>query len=68
MEAEEHNIATCIGCGCDDYHACYDETEDQPCSWIRLDRSAGLGVCSVCPDDVTRWDVGDRSIAVPVEQ
>lgn len=63
---ERVNIATCIGCGCDDLHACWDEEAGHPCSWIRLDRNAGLGVCSGCPDHATRWDEGDRAIAVPI--
>ena len=67
MIYDEQKIAQCIGCGCDDNHACYDEIADNPCHWVRLDRSAGLGVCSACPDDVPRWDAGDRTIAVPVE-
>jgi hypothetical protein len=50
----------CIGCGCDDYHACVDALE-QPCSWVRVDPAAGLGVCSACPKaDVARWDRGNR--------
>ena len=58
-------IATCIGCGCDDYHACGNEDTGRPCSWLRLDRGAGLGVCSECINDIDRWDAGDREIAVP---
>lgn len=38
-------VATCIGCGCDDYHACWDEEARQPCSWLRLDRNQGQGSC-----------------------
>jgi hypothetical protein len=60
-------VATCIGCGCDDLHACWDDETNGPCSWVRVDRRAGLGVCSVCPGHVERWDRGDRKIAVPVE-
>lgn len=40
-------IATCIGCGCDDDHAC-----DLGCSWLVVDRGVGLGVCSECS---SRW-------------
>lgn len=64
---DEYEVATCIGCGCDDNHACWDEAAGNPCGWIRLDRSVGLGVCSCCLDHVARWDSGDREIAVPVE-
>lgn len=57
------NIATCIGCGCDDYHACYDPNTGQGCSWVKVDRESGLGVCSVCLEHVERWDNGDRTIS-----
>lgn len=63
-----NRIATCIGCGCDDNHACVDGLESA-CWWVRLDREEGLGVCSACPSEhVEAWDRGDRtSRAVPVE-
>lgn len=52
----------CIGCGCDDRHACQDEF-GEPCGWLRIDRETGVGVCSECPDTVALWDrmvrVGD---------
>lgn len=51
--------AVCIGCGCDDYHACTDAL-DEPCHWLAVDYRAGVGVCSCCPDDVKRWRAGDR--------
>ncbi len=59
-------IAHCIECGCHDAAACWDEAVNQPCSWIRLNARAGLGVCSACPDAARRWDAGDRSVAVPL--
>ena len=59
-------IAHCIGCGCHDYAACHDEATDGPCSWLAVDYQAKLGVCSACPDDLPRWNVGDREVAVPV--
>jgi len=58
-------LATCIGCACDDDHACVTQREDGEwgCHWVRLDRDAGLGVCSACPgSDVARWDAGERRI------
>ncbi|MCO2275018.1 hypothetical protein FA378_10960 [Pseudomonas aeruginosa] len=61
------NVARCIGCGCDDYHACWDEIAGQPCGWLRVDRGRGLGVCSICPEHTERWDAGDTSLDVPVE-
>lgn len=55
-------MAVCIGCACDDNHACIDGL-DEPCHWVRLDRETGLGVCSACPgSDVSRWDAGDRDV------
>lgn len=54
-------LATCIGCGCDDNHACAGDGLDSGCYWVRVDRRAGLGVCSACPEtEVKRWDSGDR--------
>ena len=35
----------CIGCGCDDNHACAGS-----CSWLMVDRATGRGVCSQCPE------------------
>ncbi len=63
----EESISVCIECGCDDLHACYDEVEQDACHWVRLDTSAGQGVCSACREHAERWDAGDREIAVPVE-
>jgi len=59
MKHESQAIATCVGCGCDDYHACVDEASFQPCSWLRLDRESLRGVCSQCQQYVARWDNGD---------
>lgn len=81
------NIAVCIGCGCDDLHACVRDVqlddlvepnfEDgflveiprkvatvEACHWLRVDRDAGLGVCSACPGSVERWDAGERDLVV----
>lgn len=52
------SIANCIGCGCNDVHAC-----DGGCSWLRVDRVAGLGVCSECPDFVAGFDAGKRKLS-----
>lgn len=57
------NICECIGCGCDDNHACVDSRK-KPCSWLRVSRQSGVGVCSMCPEAVKRWDAGERSIAI----
>ncbi len=51
-------VAVCIGCGCDDMHAC-----EEGCWWLRVDREVQLGVCSSCATHVSRWDAGDRSLS-----
>lgn len=53
------SIATCIGCGCDDLHACDDISG--ACYWLVVDYVAGKGVCSCCKDHLARWKNGDRS-------
>ena len=57
-------LASCIGCGCDDLHACVDDLG--PCSWIVVDRDAGRGVCSCCESHMERWNAGDRSVLMLV--
>lgn len=52
-------LVTCIGCGCDDDNACA-TVAGELCSWLRVDRDAG--VCSQCPDEVARFDAGDRTM------
>jgi hypothetical protein len=47
-------IATCVGCGCDDMHACRPEG----CAWLRVDYQAGTGVCTSCPERVADFDRG----------
>ncbi|WP_080446723.1 hypothetical protein [Burkholderia ubonensis] len=60
-------VAVCIGCGCDDFHACWDDANESPCFWERVDCGAGLGVCSACAECVGAWDAGDRAVRVPVD-
>jgi len=61
-------LAVCIGCGCDDHHACYDHKRDAGCYWLRVDYVEGKGVCSECVEHVEHWDRGDRvSHAEPAE-
>lgn len=50
------NISICIGCGCDDNHAC-----DEGCYWLRVDLRENKGVCSACEAHVEAWDRGDRT-------
>lgn len=54
-------VSVCIGCGCDDLHACEDDFGD-PCFWLELDRDAGVGVCSECPGSLGRWDRAERDV------
>lgn len=51
----EGKLAVCIGCGCDDDHACRGG-----CSWLRVDYAAGVGVCSKCEEHAARFDAGER--------
>lgn len=53
-------IASCIGCGCDDFHAC-PVGDERGCHWLRVDYEEGLGVCSACPEFEAQWDAGDRT-------
>ena len=53
-------LASCIGCGRDNLHACVDDLG--PCSWIVVDR----GVCSCCEAHMERWNAGDRSVLMLV--
>lgn len=49
-------LASCIGCGCDDDHAC-----ERGCYWIRVDYRERIGVCSECVEHAEAWDLGDRT-------
>lgn len=60
--AKPEPMTFCIGCGCDDFHACVDVDNGGPCSWIRKDADAPHGVCSCCSDALKRWDAGDRRV------
>ena len=55
-EKKMHDVSCCIGCGC-----------DGGCSWIRLDRKAGLGVCSECEHRASDWDNGKRCLSQEAE-
>ena len=50
VDAENTHLkeATCVGCGCTDGHACLDKNS-KPCSWLKVNRETGMGVCSCCP-------------------
>jgi hypothetical protein len=59
--------ATCIGCGCTEDNACYDEAAEDACHWIRLEAKAAKGLCSCCSELEEAWDAGDREFRVPIE-
>ena len=49
--ASSSGEAFCIGCGCSDGHACVTPVtsgETSACSWLKVDRELGIGVCSSC--------------------
>lgn len=51
MTDKNEQVATCIGCGCDDLHAC-----TGGCGWLRVDRHGHRGICTNCAHLVPRWD------------
>ena len=55
-------LCVCIGCGCDDEHACEDVFGD-PCGWIQQSGSGKRGVCTQCPTYVTAWNKGERKLS-----
>lgn len=65
-EASLQSVSTCIGCGCTDKQACVDPETLVTCCWVRLERAAGVGVCSCCGEDLDRWDRGDREVLQPL--
>ncbi|MDP2398829.1 MAG: hypothetical protein Q8M53_10790 [Burkholderiales bacterium] len=60
--ARPQAIAFCIGCGCDDLHACIDPDAGGSCSW--LVKEGSVGVCSCCVEAMHRWNEGDRALKV----
>jgi len=61
----ESNPPVCIGCGCDDMHACVDDVTEQPCHWLAVDPIIARGVCSACPGEMARWERGDCELSQP---
>lgn len=54
------NLNVCIGCGCDEAHACTNQHSDTGCWWLRFSASDRTGVCSRCEDLVPLWNRGVR--------
>jgi hypothetical protein len=56
--------AICIGCGCDEIHACVIparcEAGAEVCWWMRFDAARKTGVCSACEDLRKGWDQGQH--------
>ena len=56
--AKPEPIRFCIGCGCDDFHACIDpDNGGGSCSWLIW--QLHHGVCSCCADAMPRWKAGE---------
>lgn len=53
----------CIGCGCDEQHACAMDHVGfyAGCWWLRFEAETRVGICSACDDLVSRWDDGERA-------
>jgi len=61
-------VSVCIGCGCDDEHACILEVGGfikEACYWLEVDRTLGRGVCSGCPRKLAAWRKGNRELSEP---
>jgi hypothetical protein len=56
-------IAICIGCGCDDMHACTNPSSGAPCWWLVVDRGLGRGVCCGCGRYLEQWNAGRRHLS-----
>lgn len=51
----ETQISQCLGCGCDEHHACQHFT-GEPCAWAWVNPLLGVGICSLCRDRVIWGD------------
>lgn len=49
-------MTTCIGCGCDDEHACQDPETGELCAWASIDtqgvtgKPKQFGICTQCAE------------------
>ena len=62
LEERLVTVCVCIGCGCDDNHACEDLFGD-PCSWLEQSTTNRRGVCSNCAAYLRRWQKGERNLS-----
>jgi len=60
-------LCQCIGCGCDDLHACEDLI-GTPCGWAVRSQSGRLGVCTQCPTALVLWKRGKRYFTVRAKE
>jgi hypothetical protein len=70
-------ISQCLGCGCDEQHACQHPDHlggpsGEPCAWVWVNPLLGVGICSLCRDRVI-WGDGESEPPLmrrifPVEQ
>ena len=51
----------CIGCGCTDSKGC--SHGDEPCHWLLLDQTLGLGVCSNCNEHIGAFKKHQKEMA-----
>lgn len=58
------DIFTCIGCGCDDEHACINENKT-PCHWLKFDVRKKIGVCSECAECLDIFEIIKDAKACP---
>lgn len=54
-------VCVCIGCGCDDDHACADLLDD-PCGWLVQSATGKHGVCTECALTLPSWMKGKRQL------
>lgn len=66
-KAKKPAVCQCIGCGCDDLHACQDLLGD-PCGWLVKSQSGRLGVCTQCPATLPRFKRGRRDFSQRAKQ
>jgi hypothetical protein len=60
-------LCQCVGCGCDDDHACQDLLGDA-CRWLVKSESGRLGVCTQCPGSLGRWNANKRQFSDRAKQ